>query len=392
MSNRNRMPGLRRKGEIWHIEKRCKHAEGGWLRESTETSSRSEAEEVLIRRLAELKDIAERRAQRAYTFEEAALRYLGDIAHKPSASTAAFHIDQVLPYIGDKVLPQIHDGTLKAFVDHEVARGSAPKSVNNALGIVSAVLNRAARRWRTDEGTPWLQQAPPRLERLSLAGQQAQPYPLSWDEQDQLLRYLGKDLANAVLFTVNTGLRDQELCALRWDWEVPIPDLETSVFVLPESATKSSTARVIVLNSVAKRVVDAQRATGSDYVFPVRGKRRAQLHTSAWKRAWVKAGLPVDRTVLKGVHNLRHTFGRRLRAAGVPIETRKLLMGHANGDITTHYSAAELGELLAAAEKVTDRGIAQTPALTLIRQKVQGVGKVSEVKKINDRGKRHETA
>jgi hypothetical protein len=52
----------------------------------------------------------------------------------------------------------------------------------------------------------------------------------------------------------------------------------------------------------------------------------------------------------------------------VPIETRKLLMGHANGDITTHYSAAELGELLAAAEKVTNRGIAQTPALPLIRR------------------------
>jgi len=67
----------------------------------------------------------------------------------------------------------------------------------------------------------------------------------------------------------------------------------------------------------------------------------------------------------------------------VPIETRKLLMGHANGDITTHYSAAE---------KVTDRGIALAPALTLIMQKVQGVGKVSEVKKTNGRGKRRETA
>ena len=125
---------------------------------------------------------------------------------------------------------------------------------------------------------------------------------------------------------------------------------------------------------------DAQRRNGTKYVFPVRNRRRGRLHTSAWKRAWTKAGLPVDETVLKGVHNLRHTFGRRLRAAGVPIETRKLLMGHANGDITTHYSAAELGELLSAAEKVTDRGIAQTPALTLIRRHAQGVGKMSELK------------
>ena len=381
MSNRNQMPGLRLKGGIWQIEKRCKYAERGWIRESTGTSCRAEAEEVLIRRLAELKDIAERKAQRVFTFEEAALRYLEDIAHKPSAGTAAFHIDQVLPFIGDKVLAQVHDGTVRPFVDHELARGIAPKSINNALAFVSAVLNRAARRWRADDGTPWLRQAPPRLERLSLAGRQAQPYPLSWDEQDQLLRHLRKDLAAAVLFTVNTGLRDQEVCELRWDWEVHIPDLDTSVFILPEGATKTNTARVVVLNSIAKRIIDAQRGNGADYVFPVRGGRRGRLHTSAWKRAWIKAELPVDETVLKGVHNLRHTFGRRLRAAGVPIETRKLLMGHANGDITTHYSAAELGELLSAAERITDRGTAQLPALAIIQGQKQSVGKTSEIKK-----------
>lgn len=74
------------------------------------------------------------------------------------------------------------------------------------------------------------------------------------------------------------------------------------------------------------------------------------------------------------------------RAAGVPIETRKLLMGHANGDITTHYSTAEPGELLAAAETVTVRGIAQTPALTFIRRKAQGVGKASEAKEKSEEG------
>ena len=40
--------------------------------------------------------------------------------------------------------------------------------------------------------------------------------------------------------------------------------------------------------------------------------------------------------------------GRRLRAAGVPLETRKALLGHNNGDITTYYSAVEITELLGA--------------------------------------------
>ncbi len=52
------------------------------------------------------------------------------------------------------------------------------------------------------------------------------------------------------------------------------------------------------------------------------------------------------------VHDLKHTYGRRLRSAGVALETRKVLLGHKNGDITTHYSAAEIGELLAASSRI----------------------------------------
>jgi integrase len=120
----------------------------------------------------------------------------------------------------------------------------APKSINNAIAVVSAVLNRAARVWRSESGTPWLQQAPPRLTRLSIKGRQSRPYPLSWLEQDRLFRLLPRHLADAVLFAVNTGCREQEICQLRWEWEVDIPELETSVFILPESITKTGMERV----------------------------------------------------------------------------------------------------------------------------------------------------
>jgi len=107
-----------------------------------------------------------------------------------------------------------------------------------------------------------------------------------------------------------------------------------------------------------------------------------KLHSSAWKRAWRKARLPVEKGILKGVHNLRHTFGKRLRSVGVPLETRKALLGHAIGDITTHYSAAELSELMNAAEKIVARGVNETPNLMLVsRITPSNVGKVSERKK-----------
>jgi len=41
-----------------------------------------------------------------------------------------------------------------------------------------------------------------------------------------------------------------------------------------------------------------------------------------------------------------------LRAAGVSFEDRQDLLGHTSGRITTHYSGAELGNLIEAAEQV----------------------------------------
>jgi integrase len=67
------------------------------------------------------------------------------------------------------------------------------------------------------------------------------------------------------------------------------------------------------------------------------------------------------------VHDLRHTFGRRLRAAGVSKEARSALLGHRTGDITTHYSAPEMRDLLDAVWKISQSNIFKTPTPTLVR-------------------------
>jgi hypothetical protein len=64
----------------------------------------------------------------------------------------------------------------------------------------------------------------------------------------------------------------------------------------------------------------------------------------------------------------KHTCGRRLRAAGVSLETRKVLLGHTNGDITSHYSALELRELIDAMQRICRDESGKTPALTLLKR------------------------
>lgn len=127
-----------------------------------------------------------------------------------------------------------------------------------------------------------------------------------------------------------------------------------SVFDIPN--TKNGRPKRVVLNSKAREVVEASRGNESNYVFTFKGHKVDKINNSAWKRARKEAGLNEVRGPRQHfrVHDLRHTFATRLREVGVPREDRKDLMGHATDDITTHYSAAETGTLLAYVERLVE--------------------------------------
>ena len=143
--------------------------------------------------------------------------------------------------------------------------------------------------------------------------------------------------AQMAIFTVNTGCRNSEAYKRRWGWEVNVRELDASVFIAPGHYVKNGKVRLIVLNRIAVSVVDAQRGRHPTRVFSYKGKPVARMVSSGWRCARKAAGLLQVR-----VHDLKHTFGRRLCAAGVTFEDRQDLLGHRFGRITTHYSAAEL--------------------------------------------------
>jgi len=143
------LAGLRNKNGIWHIEKRVKDYENGWLRETTgfTISERRKAEQYLLKRLNEIQVEIQQQKDGVYTFTEAAFRYLKEISHKTSATTVASHLDQIIPFIGELTLENVHDTTLSPFIEHEKEREQSPKSTNNAISVISAILNRASKRW-----------------------------------------------------------------------------------------------------------------------------------------------------------------------------------------------------------------------------------------------------
>lgn len=232
----------------------------------------------------------------------------------------------------------------------------------------------AASEWIDENGLTWLAHAP--KIRLLPRNDSRKAYPLSWEEQDRLFAKLPEHLRNMALFKVNTGCREQEVCRLQWDWEVEIPELNTSVFLIPSYSiedgrkqrnVKNGEDRLVVLNTEAKQVIESVRGMHQKYVFvyertgelkPVRA-----MNNSAWKRVRIHRDVKLPQV---RVHDLKYTFGRRLRAAGVGFEDRQDLLGHKSNRITTHYSSAEIQHLIDAANKVCRRS-RSTPTLTVLR-------------------------
>lgn len=403
--------GLRRRpnkpGGIWHIEK---VVNGRSIHESCGTSDQVEAERYLARRLEEIRQAAIYGVRPDRIFRVAATKYLTENQHKASIVTDAYMLQSLNPFVGELPLSKLHDGTLQPYISARRASGIKSKSINNGLSILSRILNLAARKWRDEHGLTWLL-TPPLITMLSTQDAR-KPYPLSGEEQSVLFQELPGHLCKMALFKVNTGTREQEVCHLRWDWEIDVPELGTSVFLIPQnfggrtesSGVKNGEDRLVVLNDVARSVVDSCRGTHSEWVFTYKGKPVGRMNNTAWDNARVSAAMklyeasgkiiPVELThqgqrgivitdalkqfmesVMPGysnvrVHDLKHTFGRRLRAVGVPLETRKVLLGHKNGDITSHYSAPEINELLEAANRVCRNKSGNSPAMTVLKRKI----------------------
>src|SRR5262249_27479561 len=150
----------------------------------------------------------------------------------------------------------------------------------------------------------------------------------------------------------NTSARDEEICALEWAWEIRLPELDElaepgkpairrSAFIIPAEVAKNRTKdprpRLLVLNDASQAIIESARGEHPRYVFTYEDHegnrdRMYTLRSSGWVRARSRASkrykdmkrveAPAGFKSLR-VHDLRHTFGRRLRATNVSLEDRE---------------------------------------------------------------------
>jgi integrase len=363
-----RTPGITEtKDGRWRVDK---FVEGTRLQGRFETLKA--AETWLLTEIERLRHAQYQRPR--YRFDTIGAKYLLENEQKLSIQTEATLLEAIMPFIGHLNLEQIHDDTLQPFIKARKADGRKNKTVNASLGVVRHILNLAARKWRDEKGRTLLETAP--LISMLPLNDVRKPRPISWSEQRKLLPKLPAHLQRMALFNLNTGVRDDVVCNLRWEWEVYLKELKCSVFIVPPRYVKGRKGwRPLVCNSVAQSILDEQRGKHPEFVFTYqRGKNHEPhavetMNNNGWQTARKSVGLQDVR-----VHDLRHTVGMRLREAGVREESISDILWHTRGTMTAHYSVAQVRELLDALNLIADESNRNNASLEMLfREKAESL-------------------
>jgi integrase len=248
------------------------------------------------------------------------------------------------PFFGGSSLDKIDRRLIEGFDADLQRKGLSPKSRRNALGILHSVFEYALREgWAIRNPVKEVEQ--PRVE-----GSDPDIRFLEVEEVDALLGAIPDDALGRVervmyLTAAMTGMRQGELLALRWldiDWTAGRIRVRRNYvrgeFGTPKS--KRSSRSVPLATRVAGELDRLSQVTtyrsNSDLVFahPVTGKPidRSRL-LKRFKSALRHAGVREVR-----FHDLRHTFGTRMAAQGVPMRTLQELLGHRDFKTTLIYA------------------------------------------------------
>ena len=237
------------------------------------------------------------------------------------------------------------------------------RTINMPMEVVRRILNLAAGEWLDEHGLTWLQSAP--KIRLLPRDDAREPYPLSWDEQTRLFAALPEHLRMMCLFAVNTGLRNKEVCGLRWDDEVEIEALETSVFIIPKERVKNKEDRLVVLNRVAKAVIDRVRGDHPTWVFTLQGRSGEEHVQYCVEGGSEDSGLAVRENSRSKAHlrSQAAVDGCFVRGPARPPRSQV-------GEDHDSLSAPELISLIQASERVCGKNWCKSGAVTILRRKI----------------------
>ena len=251
----------------------------------------------------------------------------------------------IVDFFGPTPVGEIRREDVRGFAAALERKGLAPKSRANALGTLHSLIEFAI-----DEG--WMTGENPvkRVEKPAVAETDPDVRFLETEEVEALLRAVPDDPLGHVervmyLTAAMTGMRQGELFALRWrdvDWTARRIRVRRN-FVRGEFGTPKSkrSARSVPLASRVAAELELlsqhSRWKGDDDLVFAHSETGKPIDRSKLLKRF-KAALRAGEVREVRFHDLRHTFGTRMAAQGVPMRVLQEMMGHRDFKTTLIYA------------------------------------------------------
>ena len=247
------------------------------------------------------------------------------------------------PFFGSTPLDAIDLEMLEAFVRAEQEEGLAPKSILNHLVLLNGIFNHALKRG-------WCVHNPVQLLDKPRNPRNPDIRFLTLPEVEAILAAtppteLGRIDRLVYLTAVMTGMRRGEVVAIRWqdiDWDTRVIRVRRNYtrgeFGTPKSR-RSSRAVPLADRLVAELRTHYELTTNHDaldlvFTNPVSG---TVLDPSKLRRRFVACALQAGVRPVR-FHDLRHTFGTQMAAAGAPLRAVQEWLGHTDYRTTLIYA------------------------------------------------------
>ena len=242
--------------------------DGTLVRRSLGTTDRKKAQEAHDRLKVQLWELAHLKKKPKRTWDEAALRWLKEKAHKKSYRDDVSRIRWFTGHLRGRTLDQVSRDLIDRLVSRQLSRRS-DRTKDLYVALIRAIFRKAMREWEWIDAMPafrtYAKAVRPRVRFLTT------------EQAEAVLERLPAHQREVVLFALATGLRQRNILDLTWDRV----DLARRIATIEEADTKNGEALGVPLNDVAVAVLERQKGRHRTHVFTYRGRPLRTANTRA---------------------------------------------------------------------------------------------------------------
>lgn len=294
---------------------------GKRIRRSTGTTDEKAAQEYHDRLKADMWRAERLKERPAKTFDEAALRWIQEQAHKATIESDKLKIKRLRPFLGEFRLHEITgDDCRQAVENAEGKKPMKPATKNRYLALLRSMLKKAETEW------DWIDKSP------KIRLYQEPTRRIRWitpEEAQRLISHLPPHLVPIVKVGLATGLRKSNIYHLRWSQI----DLKRKVAWIHPDEAKARKAIGVPLNEMAIEAIRSQIGKDPEFVFTFRGKPLEGKSNVGFDEACEAAKIKDFR-----FHDLRHTWASWLVQSGVGLAELQELGGWESIEMVRRYA------------------------------------------------------